>query len=162
MALRYNSITVIGRATRDAELRFTQDGTPMTTFSVAYNHPVRNQQGGWDDEATFFNAICFGDQAQRAADRIKRGVVVLVEGRMRMRKYTAQDGTERQSWEIVANVVRPDASGAPGQGGGDDMGDSDMAAPAPARAQQPQRQNFGGRGSQRNAPPSDDVDDLPF
>jgi|SwirhisoilCB3_FD_contig_41_9153380_length_628_multi_3_in_0_out_0_1 single-strand DNA-binding protein len=158
MALRLNSITVIGRATRDAEMRYTQSGTAFTQFSVAYNHPIRNQQGGWDDEATFFNVACFGDVAERAATQVKRGVIVLVEGRMRQYKYTGQDGTERQRWEIVAGVVRVDTSANQGQGVPAEEGEA-VEMPTPMRSNNAAPRNTG-RG--RAPMPTEDPDDLPF
>src|SRR4051794_17891907 len=147
-------LMIIGNLGRDPEMRYTPSGRPVTEFSVAVNQSTKNQQTGeWNEETDWFRVSVWGDRAERAAEQLRKGNRVFVEGRFRTREFEARDGQKRISLEITAdNVVSlearardEDASGsfsAPsgGFGGGEapvrptrSSGGGGGAPPRPAR-----------------------------
>ncbi len=110
-----NKVMVIGNLTRDPESRTTAGGTNVCTFGVATNRAFVDPQGVRHDEAEFHNVVAFGRLAEICAQYLGRGRKVYVEGRMKTREWTAQDGTKRNRTEIVAeNMIMLDR--APGGG----------------------------------------------
>jgi single-strand DNA-binding protein len=132
----YQRITIAGNLGKDPELKYLQDGTPVTSLSVATNNNYTNQKGDQVKETTWFRVSVFGKQAESVSRYLTKGRQVLVEGRLRPdpttggpRIWTGQDGTARASFEITATTVRFIGSGqrdgaAPGGG---DMGSPDMS-----------------------------------
>jgi single-strand DNA-binding protein len=114
-----NHIVLIGRLTRDPELRYTPNGVAVTNFDLAVDRPTLNQAG--EREADFIRIIAWQKQAELCANYLKKGRLVAVEGRLQIRSYETQDGQKRRVAEVVANQVqfldrsRDDgaASGAP-------------------------------------------------
>jgi single-strand DNA-binding protein len=155
--MAFCKLMIIGNLGRDPEMRYTPTGRPVTQFTVAVNQSTRNQQTGeWTEETDWFRVSVFGDRAERAAEQLRKGNRVFVEGRFRTREFEGQDGQKRTSLDLTAdNVIslekRPrdeegSFSGAPGAAG--------AAAGAPPSG----APSGGGR------PPADDtdIDDLPF
>lgn len=137
--MAYCKITLVGNLGRDPEMRYTPNGKPVTSLSVAVGHSKPDGNGGWVDEGTdWFRVSVWGDRAERAAETLRKGNKVLVSGRFKSREYDAKDGTTRTSLEITADDVlsmeRREEAGSF----------------APARA-----------GSRPPAD-ADDLDDLPF
>lgn len=97
-------ITIVGNATADAELRFIPSGAAVANFTVAQT--PRNKQGdGWvDGETTFFRVSVWRDQAEHVAETIKRGMRVVVTGRLKTREYEVE-GAKRISIEVEADEV---------------------------------------------------------
>jgi single-strand DNA-binding protein len=161
-------VMIIGNLGRDPEMRYTPTGKPVTQFSVAVNQSTKNQQTGeWTEETDWFRVSVFGDRAERAAEQLRKGNRVFVEGRFRTREFEGQDGQKRTSLDLTAdNVIslekrpREDDAGFTGapvgaaaasggySGGGGGAGGGGGYS--------------GGGGGSR--PPSDDadLDDLPF
>jgi single-strand DNA-binding protein len=116
-----NRIVLIGRLTRDPELRTTNTGKNMATFGVAVQKRMKPQDGSPD--ADFFNVKAWGQTAEYASNYLTKGRLVAIDGRMESRKYTDQQGNNREIWEVVADNVngldRPkdDAGGNAGGGG---------------------------------------------
>ena len=144
----YELYTIVGRVGRDAEMRYTPSGQPVTSFSVATSRQYTNNAGETIKETVWFRVTTWGKQAEVCNQYLKKGGKVLVEGRLTPdgatggpRVWTAQDGTPRASFEVTANTVRFLSSR--GEGGGDGPG----AAPG----------DMGG-GSFVGAP----EDDIPF
>jgi single-strand DNA-binding protein len=133
----YQRITIAGNLGRDPELKYLPNGTPTSSLSVATNNTYTNQAGEQVKETTWFRVSVFGKQAETVSRYLTKGQKVLVEGRLRSdpvtggpRIWTAQDGTARASFDIVANTVRFLSSKADGSapgGGGGDMGSPDMS-----------------------------------
>ena len=152
-------LMIIGNLGRDPEMRYTPTGKPVTQFTVAVNQSTRNQQTGeWTEETDWFRVSVFGDRAERAAEQLRKGNKVFVDGRFRTREFEGQDGQKRTSLDVTAdNVIslekrpRDDESA---------FGGASAAAAAPAPAAAPSGGSSGG-GSR---PPADDsdIDDLPF
>jgi single-strand DNA-binding protein len=129
-----NSVVLIGRLTRDPELRTTTTGKNVCDFSIAVTKRVKPADGSAD--ADFFRVNCWDKTAEYVSNYLHKGRLVAVEGRLQSRKYVASDGTNREVVEVVANNVqslerpRDDAGGA---GGGDTAAPrSGASAPAPA------------------------------
>lgn len=99
-----NNTFLIGRLVRDPETRFTQNGKPVTNFSVAVDRNFTNQQG--EREADFFDIVAWGKLAEIVGNNLKKGRLVAVQGRLQTRSYEAGDGKNRKVTEIVANEVR--------------------------------------------------------
>lgn len=100
----YNRIILIGNLTKDPELRYTPQGTPVASFRIAVNS--RYKQGEESrEEALFIDVVTFGKQAETCSQYLNKGKSVLVEGRLQERKWES-DGQQRSKVEVVAQTVR--------------------------------------------------------
>lgn len=99
-----NHIVLIGRLTRDPELRYTPNGVAVANFTLAVDRPVANQQS--EREADFIRIVAWQKQAEVCANYLKKGRLVAVEGRLQIRNYETQDGQKRQAAEVIANRVQ--------------------------------------------------------
>jgi single-strand DNA-binding protein len=106
--MAFSKIQIVGNLGRDPELRYTPSGRPVTEFSVAVNQSTKNQQTGeWVEATDWFRVSIWGDRGERAAENLRKGNRVLVDGRFRTREYEAKDGQKRMSLEITADTVLP-------------------------------------------------------
>src|SRR6476619_2561201 len=104
--MAFCKIMFIGNLGRDPEMRYTPNGKPVTQFSVAVSHSKPDGQGGWVDEGTdWFRVSVFGDRAERAAEQLRKGNRVFVDGRFRTREFEGQDGQKRTSLDVIADNV---------------------------------------------------------
>ena len=113
-----NKIILMGRLTRDPELRRTGPGTAVTSFTLACDRDFKSQNG--EKEVDFIDVVAWRSTAEFVSKYFSKGRMAIVEGRLQMRDWTDKDGGKRRSWEVVADNVY--------------FGDSkrDGAAPAPA------------------------------
>ena len=98
-----NQVVLIGNLTRDPELRYTADGTPVTSFSIAVNRPFVNRQG--EREADFVPVVVWKKQAETCSEYLMKGSQVAVEGRLQVRNYEDKDGIRKWVTEVVARRV---------------------------------------------------------
>lgn len=98
-----NKAILIGRLTKDPELRTTTSGISSTSFTVAVSRTYTNQNG--ERETDFINCVAWRKQAENIAKYCKKGSQVAVEGRIQTRSYDAQDGTKRYVTEVLADNV---------------------------------------------------------
>jgi single-strand DNA-binding protein len=98
-----NKAIIIGRLTRDPEMRTTTSGTNSTTFTVAVSRNYTGANG--ERETDFLNCVAWRKQAENIAKYCTKGSQVAVEGRIQTRSYDAQDGTKRYVTEIIADNV---------------------------------------------------------
>ena len=98
-----NKVILIGRLTKDPELRTIASGNATTSFTIAVNRNFTNQNG--EREADFINCVAWRKQAENVAKYCTKGSQVAVEGRIQTRSYEAQDGTKRYVTEVVADNV---------------------------------------------------------
>ena len=98
-----NKVILIGRLTKDPELKTTPSGTPTTTFTIAVDRNFTNQNG--QREADFINCVAWRKQAENISRYCFKGSQVAVEGRIQTRSYDAQDGTKRYVTEIICDNV---------------------------------------------------------
>lgn len=99
-----NRVILIGRLTKDPELRYTPSGVAVASFTLAVNRSRANQQG--ERETDFIPVIVWQKQAENCANYIGKGSLVAVDGRLQVRTYDAKDGTKRWVTEVVAETVR--------------------------------------------------------
>ena len=102
----YNKIMVIGNLGRDPEMRYTAQGIPVTTFSLATSRPFTDGNGERQSETTWFNIITWRQLAENCNQFLQKGRRAFVEGRLQVRNWEANDGRKGTSVEIVADVVR--------------------------------------------------------
>jgi len=98
-------VTIVGNLGRDPEKRYTQDGRPVTRFSVAATPRRKGRDGEWEDHTEWFSVTVFGRQAETLAERLSKGTRVYVEGRLESRQYEMQNGGKGFSLDVVANDV---------------------------------------------------------
>ena len=98
-----NKVILIGRLTRDPELRYTSSNVPTATFSIAVDRTFTNQNG--EREADFINIVVWRKQAENCKNYLSKGSQVAVEGRIQTRNYDAQDGTKRYVTEVICDNV---------------------------------------------------------
>ncbi len=101
-----SKIQIIGNLGRDPELRYTPNGRPVASFTVAVNQSTKNQQtGDWIESTDWFRVSVWGDRGERVAESLRKGSRVFVDGRFRAREYEANDGQKRMSLDITADTV---------------------------------------------------------
>lgn len=130
-----NRVTLVGRLTRDPEIRHMPSGDPICSIRLAVSSRARDENGQWGDKSNYFDVTVFGRQAETAANYLTKGRRIGVDGRLSWREWTTQDGSKRQSVEVVANDVFFLDSRGDGGGGGEGGGWSQApATPAGGRA----------------------------
>lgn len=158
-----NRVVLVGRLTRDPELRYTPNGVAVANFTVAVNRPFSNQQG--NREADFINCVVWRRAAENLANFMKKGNLVGVDGRIQTRSFEGQDGRRVYITEVVAESVQfLEPKGSSGQGGTG----STRFQPDQNRNQNPPKDDFGQMDNDDdpfadNGEPIDiSDDDLPF
>lgn len=99
-----NRAVLIGRLTKDPELRYTPNGVAVASFVLAVNRTWLNQQG--EREADFLPIVVWRKQAENCANYLSKGSLVAVDGRIQVRSYEGKDGQRRWVTEIIADSVR--------------------------------------------------------
>lgn len=103
----FNKVILMGNLTRDPELRYTPDGMAICNFGIAVNDSYRRgSEGDGKDETMFIDVATFRKQAENCGQYLKKGRRVLVEGRLRLERWQAQDGANRSKHTVSANVVQ--------------------------------------------------------
>lgn len=100
----FNKIILIGNLTRDPEVRYTPGGTPVATVSIAVNSKYK-QGDDLKEEVLFIDAVVFGKQAESCGQYLSKGRTVLVEGRLRERRWE-YEGQKKSKMEVIANSVK--------------------------------------------------------
>ena len=112
-----NKVIIIGNLTRDVELRAIPSGVQVANMGVATNRVWRDKNGAKQESADFHNIVVFGRQAETAAQYLRKGSSVMIEGRIQTRSWDAPDGTKKYRTEIVAERIqfgpRRDGSSTP-------------------------------------------------
>ena len=155
-----NHITIMGRLTRDPELRTTQSQISVASFTVACERDYA--AGGGDREADFIDCVAWRGTGEFVSKYFSKGSMIVVSGRLQSRKWQDNQGNKRVSWEINADSVyfgeskkNQDAGGnAPAQGGGYYAQHGQYGAQSAPAAAQPQQQQF--------TELDDDDGELPF
>lgn len=99
-----NRVILIGRLTRDPELRYTPSGVAVTQFTLAVDRPFTNQQK--EREADFINIVTWRQLAETCANYLRKGRLTAVEGRMQVRNYDNNEGRKVYVTEVIADNVR--------------------------------------------------------
>lgn len=98
-----NKVFLIGRLTRDPELRYTGSNVPVASFSLAVNRNYTNQSG--EREADFINIVVWRKQAENVKNYLSQGSQVAIDGRIQTRSYDDKDGNKRYITEVIADNV---------------------------------------------------------
>ena len=99
-----NHIVIMGRLTRDPELRTTQSGVSVTSFTVAVDRDFGGRDGG-EKQTDFIDCVAWRQTADFVSKYFTKGRMAVVSGRLQSRKWQDRDGNNRTSWEIVADNV---------------------------------------------------------
>lgn len=137
-----NKVILIGNLGQDPKVHTTQSNSIVTQLSVATSRRVKQADGQYADETEWHRVVCFGKTAEVARDYLTKGRQVYIEGRLRTRKYTDKDNTEKYVTEIICETLKL-------------LGRKDDGAQAPAPAPAPAR-------STPASTPSYTDDDVPF
>lgn len=165
----YQNTIVVGHLGRDPEMRYTPSGDPVVNFSVATSYRYTDREGQQQEKTTWFNVSVFGKQAESCNQYLSKGRLVLVEGEVSARAYTAQDGTPRASLDLRASRVRF-LGGGRGEQGEEDTLAGESFTPKPSRETGPDflnnTRNAGGsarpKGGFGKEPIDPDSDNVPF
>ena len=141
-----NHIDLMGRLTRDPELRYTQSQTPVASFTVAVNRDYSGQ--GQEKQTDFIDCVAWRGTGEFVSKYFRQGSMIVVSGRLQLRDWQDRDGNKRRSAEVVADSVYFGESKREGQS------QQASSAPAPAPQHSAQQQTF------QDLP--DDDGELPF
>jgi len=160
MAADINHVILVGRLTRDAELKSIASGQAVCKFSIAVNRSKKNGEQ-WEDEPNFFDVVLWGRRGEALHQYLNKGKLVGIDGELRQDRWQ-QDGQNRSKVEIVANNIQLLGGGGSSGGGGSFGGGGSSGGGSPS---------FGGgnnshaqqQGQNGNAPADDGfADDIPF
>jgi single-strand DNA-binding protein len=93
---------LIGRLTRDPEVRFLPSGMQVTSLSIAVNRNFKDKNGEWREEASFFDVETFGKIAEKVGTQLSKGYQILIEGELRQDRWESPSGEKRSKVKIVA------------------------------------------------------------
>jgi single-strand DNA-binding protein len=138
--MSFNKIILVGNLGRDPELRYTPQGTPVCSFTMATNERRKDKSGEFQDQTTWFKVTLWGKQAETASQYLSKGRSVYIEGRLRMEEWTDREGRQRSTLEVHATDMQFIGGRGDEQGGGgyratekpaggahDDLGSSEPA-----------------------------------
>ena len=146
-----NHIVIMGRLTRDPELRYTQSNTPVASFTLAVDRDYAPQGG--ERETDFIDCVAWRGTAEFASKYFFKGQMAVVDGRLQSRKWQDRDGNNRTSWEInVSNLY----FGEKKDNSRSSYSDSSYQAPPPAQAPQQYSRGPGNYGNPNVEPPIND------
>jgi single-strand DNA-binding protein len=147
MAVDINVVVLVGRLTRDCELRSTPQGTSVCRFSVAVNRRKRTGDR-WEDEVSYFDVVLWGKSADTLKPYLLKGRQVSIEGELRQNRWE-QDGKNNSKIEVVANNVQL-------------LGGGTQGAPAPMPGSRPESSRVSSQTTLSGPEAFDDGDDIPF
>ena len=102
-----NRVTLVGRLTRDPELRYIPSGAAVLSFSIAVNRRYKAQSGEWKDDTTFVDVVAWQALAERLNETLKKGSPVFVDGSLTSRSWETPEGQKRSKIEVRAMSVQP-------------------------------------------------------
>lgn len=112
-----NVVVLSGRVTRDAEMFMTQSGMSKATIRIAVNRRVKDAKTGeWKDDVFYVDVVAWKELAERSKERAKKGVAVIVEGRLTCREYEDKSGQKRSVFEVMANRIQYLSASASAEG----------------------------------------------
>jgi single-strand DNA-binding protein len=167
MSRGVNKVIIVGNLGKDPETRYMPSGSAVTNLRIATTEAWKDKQSGEQQERTEWHAVAmFGRLAEIAAEYLRKGSQVYIEGKLRTRKWQDKEGKDRYTTEIVADEMQ--MLGSKG-GGGASAGAGAMGAGAAAGGSSGSSgSNTGSSGGGRaavndsGAPPGDFDDDIPF
>jgi single-strand DNA-binding protein len=134
----YNRVILVGNLTRDVEIRYISTGTAVTDVGLAVNEKTK-KDGVWEDTVTFVDVTLWGRTAEVAAEFLRKGSPILIEGKLRLESWEAQDGTKRNKLKVVADRMQM-LGRANGNGNGNSQNTEAPATAAPVAASKNEEQ----------------------
>jgi single-strand DNA-binding protein len=101
-----NLVVLVGNLTSDPEIRFVPSGQAVANLRLATNRKYKAGNGEWKEEVTYVGIEVWGKSAEACGEYLKKGSPVLIEGRLKLKEWTAQDGQKRSNLEVVAERVQ--------------------------------------------------------
>jgi len=102
----FNKVILLGNLTRDPELRYTPNGSPVCSFDLAVDRTYTTQAGERRDEVCYITIVVWGKQAELCAEYLAKGRTTLVEGRLQQRSWETPEGQRRTKHEVVAERIQ--------------------------------------------------------
>lgn len=162
MAGSLNKVMIIGNLGKDPEMKYTQQGTPITSFSVAVGRTWKGPDGQQQEETEWFRVVAWEKLAEQCNEFLRKGRKVYIEGRLKSREWTTPEGQKRYITEVVASsMIMLDSKQGPGEYSGG-SGNNREDRPAPARQDSAAGGSAGGFGRSYDDDADMDVDDIPF
>ena len=157
MARGINKVIIVGNLGGDPETRYMPSGSAVTNMTVATNESWKDKQTGEQKERTEWHKVAmFGRLAEIAAEYLRKGSQVYIEGKLRTRKWQGKDGQDRYTTEVIADEMQMLGGRGGAGGGGDSFGGGQQGAGSSGGQQ-------GGGGNAPPQPGPDDFDDdIPF
>lgn len=126
--LQLNDVRLVGRLTRDPEVRYTAKGQAVARLDMAVNRRFKDGTGEWKDDTTFVPVTVWRDAAERCRERLKKGSPLYVEGRLRSTSWETKDGQKRSGMEVEAYRLQflAKMEGGESASGSSEEGESDM------------------------------------
>ena len=153
MARGINKVIIVGNLGQDPDTRYMPSGSAVTNMTVATNESWKDKQTGEQKDRTEWHKVAmFNRLAEIAAEYLRKGSQVYIEGKLRTRKWQDRDGNDRYTTEIVANEMQMLGGRGGGGGGFEPAGSDTQSAPAAATAS----------AAPAEAPMDDFDDDIPF
>ena len=160
MARGVNKVIIVGNLGGDPETRYMPSGSAVTNFTVATNESWKDKQTGEQKERTEWHKVSmFNRLAEIAAEYLRKGSQVYIEGKLRTRKWQGQDGQDRYTTEIIADEMQM-LGGRGGAGGGESFGGG--GGSFGGGGQKGGGQQGGGGNAPPQPGPDDFDDDIPF
>ena len=157
----YNKVVLVGNLTRDVEVRYSQGGAAIGKVGIATSHKWKSQAGEQKEEVMFIDLTFFGRVAEIANQYLHKGSKVLIDGRLVLEQWTAQDGTKRSKHSITVETMKMLDSKGDNAGGGYSAGKQGGGQSQPAQSQAPAPQSEPAPAHQ--VPEIDiDEDEIPF
>ena len=152
MARGINKVIIVGNLGQDPETRYMPSGSAVTNFTVATNESWKDKQTGEQKDRTEWHRVAmFNRLAEIAAEYLRKGSQVYIEGKLRTRKWQGQDGNDRYTTEIIADEMQMLGGRVGAGGGGGDFGGGQS------------RGKSGGSSAPPQPGPDDEFDDdIPF
>ena len=125
-----NKVILLGNLGRDPETRYTTGGDAVTNLRIATTEQWKDKSGEKQEKTEWHSVVLFGRTAEIAAEYLKKGRSVYIEGRLQTRKYTDKEGVEKYSTEIVGDRMQLIGGAREGGGGGGGGGDADFSGGA--------------------------------
>jgi len=148
-----NRTILVGRLTRDPDLRYTPSGVALANFTVAANRPFKNQQG--EQEADFVNCVAWRKQAENLSNYMRKGQMIGVDGRLQSRSYEGKDGKMVYVTEVLAESIQ---FLKPKRNGGQQQANQNTYGQQQYQQQPPQNNPIPQEGQEINI----DDENLPF
>jgi len=121
-----NKVILVGNLGRDAELKFTPSGFPISSFSLATTDRRKDKDNNWQEKTEWHRIKLLGKQAESLQDYLKKGKQIYVEGRLETRSWDDKDGQKKYMTEIIADRIQLLGGRGEGGGGGRSRGGDDM------------------------------------